>query len=166
MVRSAAKRRVSNHEAKAPRLWPPFILRDAALRAAPQDEADQVNAPPPLFFEGPGRACVPFSVSPKGEWSAGRAPGRWRGAPGGFGETRRASGETREPFGERALLPPDAPSKPRALSARRPGLFTARPRDGVRCLRQGEDMIRPYRHAGISLRRKIVGRRGLQPPVQ
>jgi hypothetical protein len=40
MVRSAAKLRVSNHEAKGP--GP--ILRDAALHAAPQDEGIESNA--------------------------------------------------------------------------------------------------------------------------
>jgi hypothetical protein len=41
MVRSAAKRRVSNHEAAAPafaRSYAGLILRDTALRAVPQDE--------------------------------------------------------------------------------------------------------------------------------
>jgi hypothetical protein len=58
-------RRVSNHEA---------ILRDAALRAAPQDEVSIANAPPALFFDGAGHASILFP-SPKGEWSAGRRQG-------------------------------------------------------------------------------------------
>ena len=49
MVRSAAKPRVSNHEARA------FILRDAAQDAAPQDEDRPRQASPPLLFEARGR---------------------------------------------------------------------------------------------------------------
>ena len=49
MVRSAAKPRVSNHEDRA------FILRDAALGAAPQDEDRRRQASPPLLFEARGR---------------------------------------------------------------------------------------------------------------
>jgi len=72
----------------------------------------------------------------------------WRSPLGGVGEPRpRALAKAREPFGERALRPPGAPSVKPAQSAQarlrdaicrapRPARFSARPRDGGRCTRK------------------------------
>ncbi len=53
------------------------ILRDAALRAAPQDEVRESRASSLLFFDARGAHVSRFPLPRVREWSAGRAPEGW-----------------------------------------------------------------------------------------